>query len=362
MEVQNYSPTKIKVIGVGGGGCNAVNRMFLDGIEGVEVYAVNTDIQHLQKLAVPNKIQIGEKATKGLGAGMKPEIGEDAALESIDRIKEILKDTDMVFIAAGLGGGTGTGAAPVIAETAKKMDILTVAVVTLPFDFEGTKRKEIAYMGLERLKEYVDTYIIIHNQKLADYGKALTWKNAFAEVDSVLSRAVRGITNIISTSADINVDFADVRTVMENGGLALIGVGEGRGENKIQTAVERAIANPLLEGGTVDGAKKLLITLWVSESVPYMEVQEAIQSISSRACSDPVIIFGAVVEEGEEDRIKVTVVATDFERSSDKREEDTTFRVIKKDTQEVRRAVPEEGIQPVEPEDMPAYLRRKRKI
>ncbi|MDQ7038070.1 MAG: cell division protein FtsZ [Aquificota bacterium] len=362
MEVKNYSPTRIKVIGVGGGGCNAVNRMFLDGIEGVEVYAVNTDGQHLHKLAVPNKVQIGEKATKGLGAGMKPEIGEDAALESIDRIKEILRDTDMVFIAAGLGGGTGTGAAPVIARTAREMGILTVAVVTLPFEFEGAKRMEIAHRGLEKLKECVDTYIIIHNQKLADFGKTLTWKNAFAEVDNVLSRAVRGITNIISTSADINVDFADVKTVMENGGLALIGVGEGRGENKIQTAVERAITNPLLEGGTIDGARRLLITLWVTESVSFADAQEAIQSISGRASNDPTIIFGAIVEEGDEDRIKVTVVATDFQKPQEEREEETTFRVIKKDTQEVRRVVPEEGIQPVEPEDMPAYLRRKRKI
>ncbi len=362
MEVQDYSPTKIKVIGVGGGGCNAVNRMYQDGIEGVEVYAVNTDSQHLRKLAVPNKVQIGEKVTKGLGVGMKPEIGEEAALESIDRIKEILRGTDMVFIAAGLGGGTGTGAAPVIARTAREMGILTVAVVTLPFEFEGAKRKRIALEGLEKLKECVDTYIIIHNQKLAELSRTLTWKNAFIEVDSVLSRAVRGITNIISTSADINVDFADVKTIMENGGLALIGVGEGRGENKIQNAVEQAITNPLLEGGTVDGARRLLITLWVSESVAFADAQEAIQSISEKASNDPTIIFGAIVEEGEEDRIKVTVVATDFERAQERREEETTFRVIRRDSQEVRRVVPEEGLHPVEPEDTPAYLRRKRKI
>jgi cell division protein FtsZ len=227
MEVVN--PTRIKVFGIGGGGSNAVNRMYLDGIEGVELFVVNTDIQHLTSLSVPNKIQIGEKVTRGLGAGARPEVGEQAALEDIDKIKDVLRNTDMLFLAVGLGGGTGTGAAPVIAETAKEMGILTVAVVTKPFNFEGQKRMQVALEGLEKLKEVVDTYIVINNQKLVEVAeKNFSIKEAFKMVDDVLSKAVRGITSIVVTPALINVDFADVRTVMERGGLALIGMGEGK--------------------------------------------------------------------------------------------------------------------------------------
>jgi cell division protein FtsZ len=264
MEVVN--PTRIKVFGIGGGGSNAVNRMYLDGIEGVELFAINTDIQHLTSLSVPNKIQIGEKVTRGLGAGARPEVGEQAALEDIDKIKDVLRNTDMLFLAVGLGGGTGTGAAPVIAETAKEMGILTVAVVTKPFNFEGQKRMQVALEGLEKLKEVVDTYIVINNQKLVEVAeKNFSIKDAFKMVDDVLSKAVRGITSIVVTPALINVDFADVRTVMERGGLALIGMGEG----KKDLAIEQAIASPLLEGNTVAGARRLLVTLWVSEDVPF---------------------------------------------------------------------------------------------
>ena len=357
------NPTRIKVMGVGGGGCNAVNRMFLDGIEDVEVFAVNTDLQHLSALSVPNKIQIGEKVTRGLGAGAKPEIGEQAALEDIDKIKEALRETDMLFLAVGLGGGTGTGAAPVIAQTAKEMGILTVAVATLPFNFEGPRRMKVAREGLEKLKDSVDTYIVIHNQKLREINnKVLTVKDAFKEVDDILSKAVRGITNIISTSAVINVDFADVRTVMENGGLALIGMGEGRGEGKIDIAVEQAITNPLLEGGSIDGAKRILVTLWVSEDVPFNELEQAMNVITEKASHEPWIIFGAVLEDGKNDFMRVALVATDFDEAKGaQQDEDQPFRVIKREP--YRKAVPEEGISPVEPEEeVPAYLRRKRKI
>lgn len=366
MELQRSSnPTKIKVIGVGGGGCNAVNRMFLDGIEEVQIYAVNTDVQHLQSMSVPNKVQIGEKVTRGLGAGAKPEVGEQAALEDVEKIRDILKDTDMLFLAVGLGGGTGTGAAPVIAKTAKEMGILTVAVSTLPFNFEGPKRMKVALEGLEKLKENVDTYIVIHNQRLQEIGsRVLTVKDAFREVDNVLSKAVRGITNIISTSAMINVDFADVKTVMEKGGLALIGMGEGKGEGKITTAVEQAITSPLLEGNSIEGAKRLLITLWVSEDVPFHEVEQAINSIMEKAHNEPLIIFGAVLEEKVENFLRVAVVATDFDRVAGKKEEEETFfRIIKREAPSLRKAVPEDGISPVEPEEeIPAILRRKRKI
>jgi cell division protein FtsZ len=359
------NPTRIKVIGVGGGGSNAVNQMVQDGIDNVDVFAVNTDLQHLSRLSVPNKIQIGEKVTRGLGAGSNPEIGEQAAYEDVDKIKEVLKDTDMLFIAVGLGGGTGTGAAPVIAQVAKEMGILTVGVATLPFKFEHRVRKEIALKGLEKLKEHVDTYIIIHNDRVSQIAnKMLTFKDAFREVDSVLSRVVRGVTNTISTYAVINIDFADVKTIMENGGLAVIGMGEGRGEGKIETAVQQAISNPLLEGNSIEGARRLLLTLWVSEDVPYAEVEEAISTITEQSNQDPLVIFGAALEEDDEDLLKVTVIATDFDRAQEvQKEEQATFKVIKRESPEIKKAIPEENLQPVEPDDsLPAYLRRKRRI
>ena len=355
MEIVN--PTRIKVFGIGGGGSNAVNRMYLDGIEGVELFAVNTDIQHLTSLSVPNKIQIGEKVTRGLGAGARPEVGEQAALEDIDKIKDVLRNTDMLFLAVGLGGGTGTGAAPVIAETAKEMGILTVAVVTKPFNFEGQKRMQTALEGLEKLKEMVDTYIVINNQKLVEVAeKNFSIKDAFKMVDDVLSKAVRGITSIVVTPALINVDFADVRTVMERGGLALIGMGEG----KKDFAIEQAIASPLLEGNTVAGARRLLVTLWVSEDVPFRDVEETIGRIRESAHDDALIIFGAILEEDKENFMRVAVVATDFENAV----QQTQLRVVKKEQKPLQKVVPEPTVEPVQPdiEELPAYLRRKKRI
>jgi cell division protein FtsZ len=355
MEVVN--PTRIKVFGIGGGGSNAVNRMYLDGIEGVELFAINTDVQHLTSLSVPNKIQIGEKVTRGLGAGARPEIGEQAALEDIDKIKEVLRNTDMLFLAVGLGGGTGTGAAPVIAETAKEMGILTVAVVTKPFNFEGQRRMQVALEGLEKLKEVVDTYIVINNQKLVEIAeKNFSIKDAFKMVDDVLSKAVRGITSIVVTPALINVDFADVRTVMEKGGLALIGMGEGRKD----IAIEQAIASPLLEGNTVAGARRLLVTLWVSEDVPFRDVEETISRIKESAHDDALIIFGAVLEKDKENFMRVAVVATDFENAT----QQAQFRVVKKEQKPLQKVVPESTVEPVQPdiEELPAYLRRKKRI
>jgi cell division protein FtsZ len=355
MEVVN--PTRIKVFGIGGGGSNAVNRMYLDGIEGVELFVVNTDIQHLTSLSVPNKIQIGEKVTRGLGAGARPEVGEQAALEDIDKIKDVLRNTDMLFLAVGLGGGTGTGAAPVIAETAKEMGILTVAVVTKPFNFEGQKRMQVALEGLEKLKEVVDTYIVINNQKLVEVAeKNFSIKDAFKMVDDVLSKAVRGITSIVVTPALINVDFADVRTVMERGGLALIGMGEGRKD----FAIEQAIASPLLEGNTVAGARRLLVTLWVSEDVPFRDVEETIGRIRESAHDDALIIFGAILEENKENFMRVAVVATDFENAV----QQAQLRVVKKEQKPLQKVVPEPTVEPVQPdiEELPAYLRRKKRI
>ena len=355
MEVVN--PTRIKVFGIGGGGSNAVNRMYLDGIEGVDLFVVNTDIQHLTSLSVPNKIQIGEKVTRGLGAGARPEVGEQAALEDIDKIKDVLRNTDMLFLAVGLGGGTGTGAAPVIAETAKEMGILTVAVVTKPFNFEGQKRMQVALEGLEKLKEVVDTYIVINNQKLVEVAeKNFSIKDAFKMVDDVLSKAVRSITSIVVTPALINVDFADVRTVMEKGGLALIGIGEGRKD----LAIEQAIASPLLEGNTIAGARRLLVTLWVSEDVPFRDVEETISRIKESAHDDALIIFGAVLEENKENFMRVAVVATDFENAV----QQAHLRVVKKEQRTLQKVVPEPTVEPVQPdiEELPAYLRRKKRI
>ncbi|MFN3813592.1 MAG: cell division protein FtsZ [Aquificaceae bacterium] len=360
--MENLNPTRIKVFGIGGGGSNAVNRMHVDGIEGVDLFAINTDIQHLTFLSVPNKIQIGEKVTKGLGAGARPEIGEQAALEDSDKIKEILRNTDMLFLAVGLGGGTGTGAAPIIAEMAKEMGILTVAIVTRPFHFEGPKRMQVAAEGLEKLKEVVDTYIVVNNQKLAEMAdRNFSIKDAFKLVDDVLSKAVRGITSIVVTPALINVDFADVKTVMEKGGLALIGMGEGRGDTKREYAIEQAISSPLLEGNTVEGARRLLITLWVSEDVPFRDVEDVIGKIRESVHEDALIIFGAVLEDSKDNFMRVAVVATDFENV----QSHSQFKVVKKsDVKEFKKAIPDTVIEPIPPEveDIPAYLRRKRKI
>ena len=370
MEMDILNPCRIKVIGVGGGGSNAVNRMYEDGIEGVEIYAVNTDVQHLSSLKVPNKIQIGEKVTRGLGAGAKPEVGEEAALEDIDKIKEILRDTDMVFIATGLGGGTGTGASPIIAKTAKEMGILTVAVATLPFKFEGKKKMDIALKGLERLKESVDAYIVIHNQKISEISnRALSIREAFKEVDSVLSKAVRGITSIVVTPAVINVDFADVKTTMENGGLAIIGMGEGKGEEKAEVAVEKAITNPLLEGNSINGARRLLVTLWTSEDVPYSTIEEVMERINKSVHEEAEIIFGAVLEPEKEDYIRVAIVATDFPEEKFQVEgKEISFKVIKSEQKPEEKKEPPK-VEPTPPvenyeeeEEIPAFIRRRRRL
>jgi len=316
MEI-NYdakNPTKIKVFGVGGGGSNAVARMYQEGLQDVELYIVNTDLQHLNYLPVPNKIHIGESISKGLGAGSKPEIGREAALENLDKIKEAMEGADMVFIAAGLGGGTGTGASPVIAQAAKEMGILTVAVVTKPFSFEGKVRQRIAEEGLEQLKERVDTYLVIHNDRLLQVaGKNVSFANAFKLVDNILYRSVKGITDLILVPGLINPDFADVKTIMENAGKALIGVGSGKGENKIEEAVMTATSSPLLEGTSIQGAKRLLINVEVSPDLSFMEVNEAVSQIRELAHEEAHIIFGASIINDVEDEIKITVIATDFE-------------------------------------------------
>lgn len=315
MEI-NYeakNPTRIKVFGVGGGGSNAVARMYQEGINDVELYIVNTDLQHLNFLPVPNKIHIGESLSRGLGAGSKPEVGKQAALENIDKIKEALDGADMVFIAAGLGGGTGTGASPVIAQAAKELGILTVAVVTKPFSFEGKVRQRIAEEGLEELKEKVDTYLVIHNDRLMQIaGKNVSFANAFKLVDNILYRSVKGITDMIMVPALVNPDFADVKTVMENAGKALIGIGIGRGDSKVEDAVGSATTSPLLEGTSIQGSKRLLINVEVSMDLSFQEVSEAVSKIRDLAHEEAHIIFGASMLQEVEDEIRITVIATDF--------------------------------------------------
>ncbi len=362
------NPSKIKVFGIGGGGSNAVARMFEEGLQDVELFIVNTDLQHLNSLPVPNKIHIGQNITRGLGAGSKPEIGEEAARENLEQIKEALEGADMVFIATGLGGGTGTGAAPVVAEAAKEMGILTVAVVTKPFDFEGKVRAQIAEEGLAKLKDKVDTYIVIQNQKLLSIaGRNLAFGEAWKLVDNILYRAVRGITDLILVPALINPDFADVKTIMENGGKALIGVGSGKGENKITESVISATNSPLLEGTSIEGAKRLLVNIEVSPELSFIEVDEAILQIKEQAHPDAHIIFGAAIANDAEDEIKITVVATDFEGEQQdlKRQAPLGKNRIKPKTQPAQ----EESFQPKRPFvtetdyedlDIPTYIRKRK--
>lgn len=303
----------IKVIGVGGGGGNAVNRMIKAGLKGIEFIAVNTDAQALYHNEAPTKINIGKATTRGLGAGSDPNIGKQAAEESADEIREALDGSDMVFITCGLGGGTGTGASPVIANIAKELGILTVAVVTRPFTFEGHRRKNQCDEGLENLKNKVDTLITIPNDKiLAIIDKKTPLNDAFAVVDDVLRQGVQGIADLITVHGMINVDFADVKAVMENAGSALMGIGYGTGENRASEAAKAAIESPLLEL-SIDGAKGVLFNITGGNDLSMFEVDEAAKVITEAADPDANIIFGAVLNDSYTGEVKITVVATGFD-------------------------------------------------
>ncbi len=307
---------KIKVIGVGGGGGNAVSSMVDSGtINGVEFIAANTDAQVLLSTSIPTKIQIGEKLTKGLGVGGHPEIGAQAAEESIEKIKELLVGADMVFVTAGMGGGTGTGAAPVIARIAKESGALTVGVVTKPFTFEGTRRMILAEEGIENLRKEVDTLIVIPNQRIMDVvDRKVTLLEAFRVADSVLGQAVGGIADIITTPGLVNVDFADVKTIMSDAGSALLGVGTGVGENRAQMAARAAVSSPLLDL-SIEGAKGILFNIAGGPDLTMFEVDEAARIISGSADPDANVIFGAVVKDGITDQVRITVIATGFDES-----------------------------------------------
>lgn len=315
-EVNRFA--KIKVIGIGGGGGNALNSMIsLQQIQGVDFVSINTDAQALLSCLAPTKVQIGDQLTKGLGSGGDPDIGRKAAEESTEKLQEVVKDADMVFVTAGMGGGTGTGAAPIIADVARKSGALTVAVVTKPFGFEGAHRRIVADEGVEYLKEKVDTMIVIPNQRLLDVvDKKMSLLEAFKVADSVLGQGVQGISDIIVLPGLINVDFADVRTIMTDAGSSLMGIGFGTGEGRASAAAKAAIASPLLEV-SIEGAKGVLFNITGGNDISMYEVDEAAKIISSAADSDANIIFGATIDEDLADQVKITVIATGF---SDKRE------------------------------------------
>ena len=305
---------RIKVIGVGGGGGNAVNTMISAGLTGVEFIVMNTDAQDLRRSLAPRRFQLGAQLTKGLGAGADPEVGREAALEDRDRIAELVVGADMVFVTAGMGGGTGTGAAPVIAQVAKECGALTVAVVTRPFFFEGRRRLRQAAEGVEKLTANVDTLITIPNQRLVSMASEKTsMKEAFRMADEVLLQAVQGVSDLINFQGMVNVDFADVRTVMSSKGVALMGVGRASGEHKTVEAAQRAISSPLLDDLSIVGATSVLINITGNSNLTMYEIHEASSLIQEEAHEDVEVIWGWVVDESMEDEARVTVIATGFE-------------------------------------------------
>lgn len=311
---------KIKVIGVGGGGCNAVNRMIESGVRGVDFIVANTDLQVLNNSKAPIKLQIGSTITNGLGAGAKPEVGKEAALESKSEIEEALKGADMVFVTCGMGGGTGTGGAPVIAEIAQNLGALTVGIVTKPFRFEGKRRMEQALKGVEELKKNVDTLIVIPNDRLRDIiDKSTPISDAFKEVDNILHRGVQSISDLIAITGLVNLDFADVKAVMEKRGNALIGIGLGVGENRAIEAAKHAVSSPLLET-SIQGATDAIINITGGKSLTLFEAEDAAEVVREAASTDINTIFGAVINENLNDEVIVTVIATGFDDDAINRE------------------------------------------
>ncbi|MEF2176095.1 MAG: cell division protein FtsZ [Candidatus Absconditabacteria bacterium] len=321
MVLQEITPefipgARIKVIGVGGSGGNTINRMIREGLEGVDFVAVNTDAQALSSNLAPIKINIGLNITKGLGAGANPDIGRKSAEEDMEDLKRLLQDTDMIFITAGMGGGTGTGAAPVIAATAKEMGILTVGVVTKPFSFEGKKRLLNAIEGLEKMQTCVDTLIVIPNDKIFNIiDKKTTFKQAFTLIDKILLLGVQGISDLIVKPGDINTDFADVNVIMKDSGTALLGIGYGEGENRAVDAARRAIDNPLLEAN-LEGATNIIFAVTGGEDLTPVEVQEAARIVEEIADPDANIIWGMTFDDSYEGEVKVTIVATGFPKAT----------------------------------------------
>ncbi len=315
-EMNDSTLQEIKVIGVGGGGCNAVNRMIEGGMKGVTFIAVNTDKQALGKSKAETKIQIGEKLTKGLGAGGNPEVGQKSAEENLEDLEKFIAGSDMVFVTCGMGGGTGTGAAPIIAKIAKDMGVLTVGVVTKPFRFEGKKRGEHAELGIKFLKKYVDSLVVVPNDKLLETVQEQTsLMEAFSMADDVLKQGVQGISDIIVDDALINLDFADVTTIMKDRGIVHMGVGYGKGENKLQEAVRGAMDSPLLET-KISGAKAVLINITGGKDLTMFDVDKVATQIDEEADKNAIIILGASIKEELQDELSVTVIAAGFEKTS----------------------------------------------
>ncbi|KUK31114.1 MAG: Cell division protein FtsZ [Thermoanaerobacterales bacterium 50_218] len=343
LELEMEGNAKIKVIGVGGGGGNAVNNMICSAMKGVTFIAANTDLQDLKKSKAEFKIQLGEKLTKGLGAGANPEVGREAALESADKIKEILEGSDMVFVTAGMGGGTGTGAAPVIAEIAKEMGALTVAVVTKPFYFEGKRRIKQAEAGVNNLKKVVDSLIVIPNDRLLTLAsKKASFIEMLKKADEVLYYAVKGISDLIMVPGLINLDFADVKTVMKDTGSALMGIGTASGENRATEAARMAISSPLLET-SIEGARGVLLNITGGTTLGLFEINEAAEIIAQAVDPEANIIFGAVIDETLNDEVRITVIATGFNQQP----------VRVRNELEIRPFTNHEDL------DVPAFLRRR---
>jgi cell division protein FtsZ len=360
MEDEARTGTKIKVIGVGGGGCNAVARMVQEGLEGVEFFAMNTDLQALTACPVANKLQLGAKITNGLGAGSNPELGRQAALENTDRIVELLQGADMVFVTAGLGGGTGTGAAPVVASLAKELDALTVAVVTKPFGFEGARRMRLAEDGLSKLASTVDTVIAIPNDRLLSLvPRGTSFFEAFKVADDLLRQAVQGISDIIVTPGLINRDFSDIKATMLGMGYAMLGTAVGRGEKAAVEAARQAISCPLLEDARISGSRGILINITGSSRLGLHEVNEACSIIREAAdCDDVQINFGVILNESMADAVKVTVIATGFqpENSPMPERRNIVTPVVRVQAQLPEPEIIEEPVIEPEPEPQPPLL------
>ncbi|NLB70939.1 MAG: cell division protein FtsZ [Chloroflexi bacterium] len=377
---QPESFARIKVVGVGGGGCNAVNRMIDEGLQGIEFIAINTDAQALLKSKAQQRVRIGDKATRGLGAGGDPKIGKAAAEESAEDLYEVLKGSDMVFVTAGMGGGTGTGAAPVVAQIAKEIGALTIGVVTRPFSFEGSHRARSADEGALALKDHADTLIVIPNDRLLQIvTKNVGLNDAFRLADDVLRQGIQGISELITIPGLINLDFADVRTIMSEGGAALMAVGQASGEDRARLAAEQAISSQLLDV-TINGARGILFNVTGGPNLSLFEVNQAAAIIKETASSDVNLIFGAVVDETMGDNIRITVIATGFDRAAPSREvEQSFFRQTTSPRQVDRPGIVEQAGQKQEQTqtagtaakdqyvytsdvdvDMPAFLRRNR--
>jgi cell division protein FtsZ len=361
-EVENFA--RIKVLGVGGGGSNAVNRMIEEGLRGVEFVAINTDAQALMLSNAPSRVRIGDKLTKGLGSGGDPTIGGKASEESSDDLYEVINGSDMIFITAGMGGGTGTGGAPVIARLARETGALTIGVVTKPFSFEGTKRRQVADEGIEKLKEHVDTLIAIPNDRLLEIvDRRASIQQAFRVADDVLRQGIQGISELITVPGLINLDFADVRSIMAEGGAALMAIGLGEGENKAEQAAEKAIASSLLDV-TIDGARGILFNVSGGPDLTLFDVNEAAEIIRKTAHPEANIIFGAVIDESMADKIRITVIATGFDATTQHRP--TALRSMPSRTAEPKvapRAVPVSDfptrVLDSDNLDIPAFLRRR---